>query len=120
MPLSAHGAVTGHGCPARKGGGMAVATQGERELHRRLLEGDPIAPSELAERYVDEVLARLRRRFGSVEETLLWDAASQAVLNLGERPERYDPDRLGIVAYLVMDASGDARNAIVADGRRRA
>ncbi|MHB8575763.1 MAG: hypothetical protein ACYDCQ_10580, partial [Dehalococcoidia bacterium] len=81
---------------------MPAATAEERDLHRRLIEGDPVAPVDLAEQYLDPLLARLRRRFSRLDEQLLLDVVVDCVLKLPLQPHTYDPERLGLLAYLVM------------------
>lgn len=83
----------------------------ERDLHRRLLARDPVAPSELAVGYLEPLIARLRARFPRLDPDMVESAAADSILGLAERPKRYDPDRLGLLAYLVMDADGDLRHA---------
>ncbi len=89
----------------------------ERDLHRRLLAGNPAAPSVLAAAYLEPLTIRLRRRFPRVDPHLVETAAIDSVLNLAERPERYKPARSGLFAYLYMDASGDLRNALKSERR---
>jgi RNA polymerase sigma factor (sigma-70 family) len=92
----------------------------ERDLHQRLLAGDPPAPAELAETYLPELLTWLRRRFPAVDPHLLETVAIDSVLGLSKAPERYDP-RLGrLRTYLSMDARGDVLNALQAEQRRAA
>jgi RNA polymerase sigma-70 factor, ECF subfamily len=91
----------------------------ERDLHRRLLAGDPVAPSELAETYLERLVARLRPRFWWLDPHLVESAAGDSIMNLAEHPERYDPERAGLLAYLYMDAAGDLLN-VYKSGQRSA
>lgn len=93
----------------------------ERDLHRRLIEGDPVAPLELAERYLLPLKEQFRRRYPDIyrrEPTLVEDAVTDAVLNLAASPERYDPERLSLLRYLAMAAGGDVLNAWDKERRR--
>ena len=89
----------------------------ERDLHRRLLAGDPDAPSELAAAYLDRLVAWLQRLEPRVDPHLVASAAIDSVLNLAERPEHYKPERGSLFAYLRMDALGDLRNALKSERR---
>jgi RNA polymerase sigma factor (sigma-70 family) len=50
--------------------------------------------------------------FPTLDEATLFDIAVEAVLKLGETPEKYDPDLLSLASYLRMDARGDALHAL--------
>ena len=57
---------------------MPPASNADRELHQRLLEADPIASAELAERCLGQLLAGLARAFPKVDEAILGDVAVHA------------------------------------------
>ena len=100
---------------------MSEATDFDRQIHERLLAGSLTASVELAEAYLELLVRGLRRRFPVREvpdETLLRDAATDALLDYVERPEQYDPDRLALLPYLTMAAYGDALNALQKESRR--
>lgn len=85
----------------------------ERELHQRLLDGDFVASHEVAAALLPAVVDRLKQRFRRLDdETLLLDAAADAILNYAERPSQYDPNKLRLLSYLVMSADGDLKNAL--------
>jgi hypothetical protein len=92
----------------------------EHALHARLLAGDPVAPSELAETYLPPLAAWLLRAFPHVDPHLVEDAATDAVLDTAQHPERYDPARLPLARYLRMAARGDLLNAWKSAQRRAA
>jgi len=94
----------------------------EHDLHARLLAGDPVASHEVASAFLLAVVERLQQRFRRLDdETLIWDAASDAILNYAERPAQFDPTRRRrLLDYLVMSADGDLRNALASRSRRRA
>jgi RNA polymerase sigma-70 factor, ECF subfamily len=96
---------------AKLGNDLLASRAGERELHGRLLARDPVAPSVLAEAYLEPLAERLGPRFAWLDAHLIEGAAADSIMNLAEHPERFDPARGGLLAYLVMDASGDLRNA---------
>jgi hypothetical protein len=91
----------------------------ERELHQRLLDGDLVASQELAAAFLLVVVDRLKQRFpGLDDESLIFDAATDAILSYAERPSQYKPDGLRLLAYLVMSADGDLKNALRRHQRR--
>ena len=91
-----------------------------RVLHARLLRRDATAPSDLADGYLDGLIAALRRFFhrDRVDDEVLVTTAIEAILDLGERPEQYDPDRLGLSPYLLMAAKRDVLNTLQRERRR--
>jgi RNA polymerase sigma-70 factor (ECF subfamily) len=89
-------------------------------IHQRLLERDPLAPSDLADAILDQVLVRVRKIFPELaHETILDDSVADAVLGYAERPHKFDPSRLSLLSYLTMSARGDVLNALDARKRRR-
>jgi RNA polymerase sigma-70 factor, ECF subfamily len=85
----------------------------ERELHQRLVDGDHVAPQELAVAFLPAVIDRLQQRFSRLDdESLMLDAAADAILSYAERPSQYSPDKLRLLPYLVMSADGDLKNAL--------
>jgi RNA polymerase sigma-70 factor, ECF subfamily len=91
-----------------------------RILHARLLRRDSAAPSDLADHYLDGLVTSLRRAFlrDRVDDDLLVTIAIELILDVGERPEQYDPDRLGLSPYLLMAAKRDVLNALQSERRR--
>jgi RNA polymerase sigma-70 factor, ECF subfamily len=91
----------------------------ERDLHRRLLDGDAVAPAVLTMNYLGPIVQRLRTTSPGVgDDTLIQDAATDAILNYAERPTQFDPARSKLFSYLVMAARGDLRNALAKQRRR--
>jgi RNA polymerase sigma-70 factor, ECF subfamily len=90
------------------------------EIDRRLRDGDPTAPSDLAELVLDPLARSLRARFPDLEDpSLVDDAVADTVLNYAERPDQFDPSKRGLFGYLAMSARGDLMNALAAVRRRR-
>ena len=89
----------------------------EQALHRRLCEGDPLAPDELCRRYLNPLVGWLRENHREMEDAVLVTAAHEAVIGLIKSPSCYDPARLDLFGYLRMAARGDLRN-LLRDERR--
>lgn len=84
-----------------------------REIHKRLLEGDPVVPSELAEAIWEPLLERLRKKNPRLVRTeFLEDSAADALTSYIKRPDQFDPAKRGLLGFLVMAAEGDLRNAL--------
>jgi hypothetical protein len=89
-------------------------------LHQRLLAGDVTAPRELAERLVPLVRRRLGQLERSVEDpAMVRSAIGWVIARYLKQPERFDPDRGGLVGYLTMEAHGDVLNELKTLKRRR-
>ncbi len=88
-----------------------------QQLHQRLLDRDPLASTDLAEAFLTILKTGLEIRHPDLEEVLLWEAATSALLNYIERPQTFDPTRLSLPAYLRMSAEGDLRNALAKQNR---
>lgn len=82
------------------------------DLHRRLLERDPLAIQELWTYYTPLVLHAENRIFDRVErEDAANDLVQHIIFALIDRPERFDPQRgKGLYGYLLMDLTGDINN----------
>lgn len=81
---------------------------------------DPTASAELAEVFLEPLVRYLRSAHPEVRDhALLYDAASDAILNYSEEPTTFDPSRRGLYGYLKMSAKGDLLNALTKETRRR-
>jgi len=89
-------------------------------LLRRLAEGDPTAPADLAERYLADVQRSAAAAFPRVDEHIVTSAAIDAILGVARHPNRVELSRGSLRAYLVMSAKGDLRNALRSRERQRA
>jgi RNA polymerase sigma factor (sigma-70 family) len=84
----------------------------ETDIHdilRDLRNGEPTAPRRIVTRMLPPLLALLRRQFFVLPRETLEDAAHDALLALIQAPERYDPARFRLLAYL----GQIARNKVV-------
>jgi len=90
------------------------------QLHARLLQSDPVAPAEFAESFLEELIRRLWAKAGpGYEETLIRDAATDAILDFIQHPSKFNPKKSALFTYLSMAAYRDLLNVIAKEGRRR-
>ena len=90
-----------------------------RGLHQRLVEADPLAPSELVETLMVELVRRLSGRVRkTVDDILVQDAVTDALLAYVQEPTKYDPTKSGLLSYLSMSAYGDYLNMVAREQRR--
>lgn len=83
------------------------------DIHRRLIDRDPIASAELAEQVFPLLIDELSKRNTAISDSdLISDACSDALLNYVQAPESYDPVKRGLFGYLMMSAQGDLVNAL--------
>lgn len=96
-----------------------AATEEELALHQRLLAGDLTATADLLDRFLEPVtVALLPGRELGPDTHIFQDAASDALMNYCQDPQQYNPERLGLEAYLRMSAHGDLKNALAKEWRR--
>ena len=92
-----------------------------RALHARLLAGDPVAPADPAEAYLDPLATWLARQNpGVTDPHLCTVAAGEAIIALIAAPGSYDPTRRSLAGYLRMSAQGDLRNLLRTERRHAA
>ena len=89
------------------------------ELHQRLVEGDPLAPSELVEAFSEELVRRVRARAQITnDDFIVYDAVTDALLVYAQQPTKYNPAKSGLLTYLSMSAYGDYLNMLARERRR--
>lgn len=89
------------------------------EIHTRLCEGDPVAPADLAEAFLDPLAIWLQRKNANIDPHLCDEAAEDAILALIGNPRSFNTNRGALDAYLRMSARGDLRNLLQKEGRHR-
>jgi len=100
---------------------MPLSKDFGEQVHQRLLQGDPTAPSEVILAYLEPLTRRLRQRFPDVkDETIIQDAVTDALFQYVQSPGRFDPAKSGLSSYLTMAARGDLLNALARERRRAA
>ncbi len=101
---------------------MPIEHQWQEEIHRRLLAGDPLASEELCDRLLEPLILYLRKRvvwFVGGDETVLVDAAIDALIEYIVQPRGFDPNRgKSLFGYLCMAAHRDTLNSIKSIQRR--
>lgn len=81
-------------------------------LHRRLLERDPVGPADFAAAFLKPLIAWLQTTHAGVDPMACEEAADEAIVGLLNNPTAYDPDRLGVEAFLRMAAQRDLLNLL--------
>ena len=88
-------------------------------LHRRLLERDPVAPADFAVAFLNPLIAWLRTINSSVDPMACTEAAGEAIVGFLNNLTAYDPERLGVVAFLRMAAQRDLQNLLRKERRHQ-
>jgi len=102
--------------------GMTDDAQIEKSFHQRLLAGDPTAPEELARTFLPLIQRHVSARaydHGIQDRDLINDATVDAVFGYIRHPEKFDPDKSGLLGYLKRAAERDLINVVEKDRRRR-
>jgi len=92
---------------------MSPASAEELELHRRLVDGDPMASADLFCRYAEGLVEDLAVRYDRIaahDRGLVSSAVTDAVLDYIAHPARYRPGKKNLRGYLRMSAVGDLLN----------
>jgi RNA polymerase sigma factor (sigma-70 family) len=81
-------------------------------LHLRLLEHDPVAPSDLCDGYLRPLVAALENEliFRHVDPHLPQEAAEEALINYLKTPQKYNPAQRQLDKYLYRAARCDLLN----------
>src|SRR6266511_4909830 len=123
-------APSGHGCArstwwcshGRRGAPMSSNLVDDEllALHQRLLDGDRAVSSELVPLLLSHLQQRLAYLRASVDDPdEVTSQTGLAVTHYLNDPERFDPSRGSLVAYLAMVVRGDVLNELDARRRRR-
>lgn len=89
------------------------------DIHFALLSGDPIAPARLVDAVVIPLTSVLRRQNLALPREMIEDAATDALLDLITRPDRYDSARSSLLNFLLHIASNKLIDSLRSVGRRR-
>lgn len=94
-----------------------------RSIHERLIQGDAVAPKELADHWFEALAHDLGAHFPAVarrDESLIYEAVTQALLSYAERPGIYQPARSELRTFLFHAARCDLLNVLERERRRAA
>lgn len=91
----------------------------EQQLVAELRTGTPTGPEAIAARYLLLLMQFLADTFPRVNADLRDEAAGRAILDFIDNPNRFNPTRLRLGAYLRMAATGDLRNLLERERRAR-
>jgi RNA polymerase sigma-70 factor (ECF subfamily) len=101
---------------------MTDDAQLENDIHERLLAGDPTAPQELARKYLPLIERHVSARahgHGIYDQDLINDATVDAVFGYIRHPEKFNPNKSGLLGYLKLASEMDLINVVQQDRRRR-
>ena len=88
------------------------------EKYQRLLRNDPTAFAEFCERVLPHLVGFLQSQFPQQDQQHLEMVAIDVLLAFRAEPEKYDPKKLSLAAYLRMAARGDVLNLLDINRRR--
>lgn len=88
-------------------------------LYRRLLERDPVAPADFAVAFLKPLMAWLRRTNRAVDPVACEEAAGEAIVCFLNDPTKFDPQCLGVEAFLRMAAQRDLQNLLRKERRHQ-
>jgi RNA polymerase sigma-70 factor (ECF subfamily) len=90
------------------------------QKHQQILSEDsPTAFAQLSELALPHLIAFLQHEFHQVEVHLHETAAIDSLLTYHDAPDKYDPEKLTLFAYLRMAARHDLLNAIDRSNRQK-
>ncbi|NJL55485.1 sigma-70 family RNA polymerase sigma factor [bacterium] len=88
-------------------------------VYQRLKAGEPDAPADVVELFLEPLIAALRSKYPQIPDPLLInDIVTDSLFHLIQHPERYILEKGSLWNYLFMDALGDLRNAWEKENRR--
>jgi hypothetical protein len=88
-------------------------------LYRCLLERDALAPADFAAAFLEPLIAWLQITNSSVDPVACAEAAEEALIGFLANPASYDPERLGVLAFLRMAAQRDLQNLLRKERRHQ-
>lgn len=92
----------------------------QHQKHEQILRQDsPIAFAQLSELALPHLVSFLQQEFPQVERHDCETAVIDCLLTYHSAPEKYDPDKLTLFAYLRMAARHDLLNALDRNNRRK-
>jgi RNA polymerase sigma-70 factor (ECF subfamily) len=92
---------------------MAGATAKDLEIHHLIISGDDLAFARFCDAYYEPIYKKVsgyNKGIHAQDETLVADVVTDVFLKYFREPGRYDPAKLGLERFLIMDAEGDLKN----------
>lgn len=93
---------------------MLKATPQEIELHNQLIAGEDTAFARLCDGYLKKTIQKLKEKnvvIHRTDETLIPDVVTDSFYNYLYNPEIFNPEKLSLEKFLIMNAKGDLINA---------
>lgn len=102
---------------AMAGSAPSLTPEQELDLHRRLVDADPVATAELATAYLKPLIASLiKSNSRQISREFIEEAADEALVCLFKNPQGFaaaqSPGRLPLFAYLRLAAQRDLQNIL--------
>ena len=88
-------------------------------LYRRLLEGDPVAPPDFANAFLNPLIAWLQRTNRQIDPMACEEAAGEAIFSFILNVAKYVPEDLEVAAFLRMAAKRDLLNLLRKESRHQ-
>ena len=89
-----------------------ISADKQKELHNRLIFGDPTAGPEIFQRLLEPLTEQLKQKYRGTSPETVEDCAMDAFWDYYQQPERYDPSRGSLCSYLRMSVEGDIKNTL--------
>lgn len=98
---------------------MRVEPDQAARIYERLIAGEPDAPADLIELFLDPLIHALRATYPHLPDPLLInDTVADSLLQFVQHPQRYQAAKGSLWNYLYMDALRDLHNAYQRESRR--
>src|SRR3989442_1286892 len=89
-------------------------------LHKRLLEGDRVGPSDLADILLPRLIREMQRKFQKTDAHLISDGVTDALLDYCARPAAFDVGRgVPLDRFLAKASWRNIANLLRSEGRRK-
>jgi DNA-directed RNA polymerase specialized sigma24 family protein len=92
---------------------MATASDQERLIHSKILQGDDLAFAMFCDAFYEGVYQKVKAFHQAIydyDETIIMDVVTDSFLKYFKQPDRYNPEKQSLEKFLIMDAEGDLLN----------
>ena len=90
-----------------------------QRLYQRLVDRDPIAPSDFAETFLSPLIDWITEHNRAIYPDVINEAAEEAILAVIRNPASYHSSESSLETYLRMSAQGDLRNLLHREATHR-